>query len=86
MRTTLNIRDDVMALLKEEARTRNQSLTAVVNEILKNGLKPTPGGGAAFRQEVHRLGERPGINFHKSLDLAAEMETDYTLHKLELGK
>ena len=86
MRTTLNINDALMHTLKKEADAHHQSLSSIVNEILEAHLH---GGGRReepFRQQTYPLGARPGINFHKSLDLAAEMESDYTIDKLELGK
>ncbi len=86
MRTTINIRDDLMIKLKETARKRNQNLTSLVNELLQNSLSPAESFREPFRQKTFALGERPGINFHKSLDLAAEMETDYTIGKMELDK
>jgi hypothetical protein len=38
MRTTLTLDDDVAALLKRVARTRNARLKEVVNEALRRGL------------------------------------------------
>ncbi|MGM0674950.1 MAG: hypothetical protein ACQETQ_09665 [Spirochaetota bacterium] len=86
MRTTINVSDDMMQILKEQADARHQSLSSVVNEILEAHLYGGRRGEERFRQQTYALGARPGINFHKSLDLAAEMETDYTIDKLELGK
>jgi plasmid stability protein len=86
MRTTININDDLMRSLKEQADARHQSLSSVVNEILQAHLRGDRRRAEDFRQRTYSLGARPGINFHKSLDLAAEMETDYTIDKLELGK
>lgn len=85
MRTTVDISDDLMRNLKDRARERNQTLTNCINEVLRKGLSPQ-GGSTRFSQQTRRLGERPGINFHKALDLVAEMETDYTVRKLEVGK
>ena len=78
--------DDLMQILKEQADARQQSLSSVVNQILEAHLYGGRRGEEHFRQQTYSLGARPGINFHKSLDLAAEMETDYTIDKLELGK
>lgn len=86
MRTTINISDDLMHIIKEQADARHRSLSAIVNEILEAQLYGRRRGNEHFRQQTYSLGARPGINFHKSLDLAAEMETDYTIDKLELGK
>jgi hypothetical protein len=85
MRTTVDIGDDLMQTLKERARERNQTLTSCVNEVLRKGLSPDA-VETTFTQKTYRLGSRPGINFHKALDLAAEMDTDYTIRKLEIDK
>lgn len=76
----------MMQILKEHADARHQSLSSVVNEIVEAHLYGGRRREEQFRQQTYSLGARPGINFHKSLDLAAEMETDYTIDKLELGK
>lgn len=75
-----------MLELRERARERNQNLSSALNEVLHSALRAAPDAERPFRQRSYALGERPGINFHKSLDLAAEMETDYTIGKMELGK
>jgi plasmid stability protein len=86
MRTTLNIDDALMHDLKERADSTHRSLSAVVNDILAAHLRGSSEETQPFRQKTYALGARPGINFHKSLDLAAELETDYTIDKLELRK
>jgi len=60
MRTTLNINDDLMLLLKEKSREVNQNLTKFVNDLLRSS--------------------------HKALDLAAELETEYSIRKMKIGK
>ncbi|MFW5806715.1 MAG: hypothetical protein ACOCWU_03515 [Spirochaetota bacterium] len=86
MRTTINISDDLMRELKRFADARHQSLSSVVNELLHAHVRGERRRAEDCRRQTYPLGARPGINFHKSLDLAAEMETDYTIDKLELGK
>ncbi|NBC30745.1 MAG: hypothetical protein GVY29_12235 [Spirochaetes bacterium] len=86
MRTTINLDDALMQKLKRRADETNKSISGVVNDILKTHLTGHSQERPLFRQQTHALGERPGINFHKSLDLAAELESDYTIDKLELGK
>ncbi len=72
--------------IKRRADETDRSVSGVVNDILKAHLAGRTDEGPPFRQQTHALGARAGINFHKSLDFAAEMETDYTIDKLELGK
>ena len=75
-----------MQQIKRRADETNSSVSGVVNDILKTHLTGHSEERPPFRQQTHALGARPGINFHKSLDLAAELESDYTIDKLELGK
>lgn len=86
MRTTLNINDDLMIILKEKSRAVNQNLTSFVNDLLRSSLIPADEKNEPFCQKTYSLGEHPGINFHKALDLAAELETEYSIRKMEIGK
>jgi len=86
MRTTLNINDDLMLILKEKSREVNQNLTKFVNDLLRSSLMPTNEKNESFFQKTYSLGEYPGINLNKALDLAAELETEYSIRKMEIGK
>jgi len=86
MRTTLNINDDLMHSLKKQAVAHHQSLSSIVNEILEAHLHGGSRREEFFRQQTYPLEARPGIHFHKSLDLATEMEIDDTIDKPEFGK
>jgi len=86
MRTTLNINDDLMIILKEKSREVNQNLTSFVNDLLRSSLTPEAEQNETFHQITYSLGEHPGINYHKALDLAAEIETEYSIRKMEIGK
>jgi hypothetical protein len=41
MRTTLNLDDDVAALVSERARRQGRSLSRVVNDLVRAGLQAT---------------------------------------------
>jgi len=86
MRTTLNINDDLMLLLKEKSRAVNQNLTSFINDLLRSSLIPIDKKNEPFYQKTYSLGEHPGINLHKALDLAADLETEYSIRKMEIGK
>ncbi|MDA3939858.1 MAG: hypothetical protein PF693_11200 [Spirochaetia bacterium] len=86
MRTTININDDLMTVLKERSLALNTNLTSLVNKILRSTLIPLPDPNEYFIQKTFPLGEHPGINLHKSLDLAAELETEHSIRKMEIGK
>lgn len=86
MRTTLNINDDLMLLLKEKSQALNKNLTNLVNDLLRSSLIPVVEQNEPFHQITYSLGEHPGINLHKALNLAAELETEYSIRKMEIGK
>ena len=86
MRTTLNINDDLMLLLKEKSQAVNQNLTSLINDLLRRSLIPVVEKNEPFHQKSYSLGAHPGINFHKALNLAAELEIDYSIRKMEIGK
>lgn len=88
MRTTINISDDLMSQIKLQALNLNKTVTAVINDLLRKSLQPVsaPRSREGFRQQTFSMGEYPGVNLKKSLELAAEMETEYSIDKLELGK
>lgn len=71
MRTTLNIDDDLLEQLKRRAASTHRNVSDLVNEILAAHLSSSSGSTASFRQRTYSLGARPGIDFRKSLDLAA---------------
>lgn len=71
MRTTLNIDDDLLEQLRHQAASTHRNVSDLVNEILAAELSSSSGSAAPFRQKTFALGARPGIDFDKSLDLAA---------------
>lgn len=85
MRTTVTLEPDVDARLRRLARERHLSFKAALNQTLRAGLAseeaPRP-----FRQRTHRLGLRPGVDLTKALQLAAQLEDEETVRKLELRK
>ena len=85
MRTPLSIDDDLMSRLKTKDHTENKTLTCVVNEVLRSGFD-SEREELPFVQETVSLGGHPGIDLTKALDLAAELETSYTVGKVEIGK
>ncbi len=47
---------------------------------------PTYEKNESFLQKTYSFGESPGINFNKTFDLAAELETEYSIRKMGIGK
>ena len=88
MRTTLNIADDILRELKARAHQTGASLTRVANDLLRVGLDrraDTSRPRRRYREELADLGE-PRVNLDRALALAAQLEDEETLRKLEQRK
>ena len=88
MRTTLTIADDILREMKSRAHETGVSLTRVANEVLRAGLDRRAGASRRrrrYREEVADLGE-PRVNLDRALALAAQLEDEETLRKLEQRK
>lgn len=86
MRTTLTLDDDVAAMLRQVAKERGISFKEAVNTALRAGLTADVPRPRRFTVQPRNMGPRPGINFDKALQLAADLEDDEIIRKLELGK
>ena len=86
MRTTLTLDPDVADRLRALARERGLPFKQVVNAVLRRGLDDGSGTREPFRIEARALGLRPGIDLDQALELAARLEDEETLRKLELRK
>ena len=88
MRTTLAIADDILRELRTLAHETGTSLTRVANDVLRAGLDRRAGPSARrrrYREEAADLGE-PRVDLDHALRLAARLEDDETLRKLEQRK
>jgi hypothetical protein len=85
MRTTLTLDDDLAAKLKEIARERDISFKEAVNTVIRAGFAREKSGGR-FKQRTHRLDLRPGVDIDQALQLAAAIEDEEIVRKLELRK
>jgi hypothetical protein len=86
MRTTLTLDPDVADRLKALARERGLPFKQVVNAVLRRGLADATGQRAPFVVAARPLGLRAGVDLGQALELAARLEDDETLRKLELRK
>lgn len=86
MRTTVTLDPDVAAKLQAVARERGISFKAALNDALRHGLNVGAGSSKSYRLRTSPLGLRPGINLDQSLRLAAELEDDEIVRKLDLRK
>jgi len=86
MRTTVTLDPDLAARLKALARERGVSFKEALNTALRRGL--SEGGEAArpYRVPARHAGLKPGIDLTKALQLAAELEDEEIIRKLELRK
>jgi hypothetical protein len=87
MRTTLTIDDDVAALLQQAVRETGRSFKEVVNEALRAGLTaPADLGPIDVDFPTYDLQLRPGLDLLRAGQLAAELEDEELVRKLELRK
>jgi hypothetical protein len=86
MRTTVTLDPDVAAKLKEVARERGISFKEALNGTLRAGFAAGGRGGQPYQVPSRRLGLRPGVDLDKALRLAAALEDEAVVHKLELRK
>ena len=87
MRTTLTLDDDVAAQLRRLARETGRPFKQVVNEALRAGLMPQQGES---RMDVvfptFDLELRAGVDLTRARHLAADLEDEEIVRKLELRK
>lgn len=86
MRTTVTLDPDVVARLQRLANERGATFKATINATLRAGLDMGGPGPKPFQEQTHSLGVRPGIDLTKALRIAAELEDEEALRKLELRK
>lgn len=86
MRTTVTLDPDLAARLKALARQRSISFKSAINSTLRAGLDSETTGQRPYREKSRDLGVQPGIDLTKALRLAAALEDEQTLAKLELRK
>ncbi|MGH2492066.1 MAG: ribbon-helix-helix protein, CopG family [Candidatus Limnocylindria bacterium] len=86
MRTTVRIDPDLAARLRRIARERGISFKAALNAALRAGLGRPTAGASPYRLRPRRLALRPTVDLDRGLRIAAAMEDEETIRKLELRK
>jgi len=86
MRTTITLDPDVAARLRSLAHERGASFRATVDSVLRRGLAEGTVSSRPFHVEARPLNLRPGIDLDRALSLAAQLEDQETIRKLELRK
>lgn len=84
MRTTITLEPDVAASLRSLARERGVSFKEAVDAVLRRGLAEGGEEARPFRVEARALRLRPNVDLSKALSLAARLEDEETIHRLEL--
>lgn len=86
MRTTVTLDDDVATALKRLARERGVPFKAILNSTLRRGLASPGQAAEPYRTPTRDLGLRPGVDLDRALGLAAALEDEAIVDKLELRK
>jgi hypothetical protein len=89
MRTTLTIDDQIAKTLKALAHRSGKPFKQVRNETLRAGLaaRQAPARAKPYRLKPVSLGGvLPGVDLRKALQLAATLEDEGIVRKLELRK
>jgi hypothetical protein len=88
MRTTVTVDSDVRAMLRKAMRERGLSFKEALNQAVRAGLHAAPRTGrrARCRFPTYRMGFNRSLRWDKALALAAAMEDEDILRKMQLGK
>lgn len=87
MRTTVRIQDDLLLQLKDKAAQEKVSLTRVLNQTLRAGLRAAQETKPRrrYHERTHSLGV-PRVDLTKALSLASQIEDEEILRKTQLRK
>ena len=83
MRTTVTLDPDVAALIQKTMGERGISFKEALNQAVRSGLAEP--ARAPFRTPTFRMGS-PTVSLDKALRLAAELEDEELIRKLESRK
>ena len=87
MRSTYDLDADLIKQVRDRAHKQRRSSKAVLNEVVRAGLGKT---ATPRRKKItlptYKMGARTDLNFIKANVLAAELEDEEIMRKMELGK
>jgi hypothetical protein len=86
VRTTVTLEPDIAARLQRLAVERGTTFKATINATLRAGLESGGSASRPYREATRDLGVHPGVDLTKALRLAAELEDEETVRKLEMRK
>lgn len=84
MRTTVTLDPDTAALLREAVHERGVSFKQALNDAVRAGLTGRP-QAKPYRLETADLGP-PSVPVTKALQLAADLEDEELIRRLETGR
>lgn len=85
MRTTVTLDEDVAQEVSRRMRERGTTFKATINDLLRRGLRSRE-PVEPYEPPTFDLGVRPDVDLDKALALAAALEDEEALRKLELRK
>lgn len=86
MRTTVTLEDDLAETLRQQAHERDVPFKRVLNDAIRIGLSSSARSPKPFRMKPSDMGIRPGIDLIKANQLAADLEDEEIIRKLEQGR
>jgi hypothetical protein len=86
MRTTVTIDPDLAAKLRQIAHERGITFKEALNSALRAGLGAQARAARPYRLQARPLGLRPEVDLDRALHLAAALEDEESVRKLELRK
>ena len=84
MRTTITLDPDVEAFVRKLMRERQLTFKQAINESLRSALAP-PARRKPFRTKTYSMGQ-PKIPLDHALRVAADLEDEEIMRKLQAGK
>lgn len=85
MRTTVSLDPDVAEKLKAEVRRRNLPFKVVLNDAVRTAFAPNR-GVRPYKLPSRPMYLKPGIDLTKAHQMAADLEDEEIIRKLELRK
>jgi hypothetical protein len=86
MRTTVTLDPDVAEQLKSAARKRNLPFKVVLNDAVRKGLSADRTTSRPYKLPSRPMYLKPGIDLTKAHQMAADLEDEEIIRKLELRK
>jgi len=85
MRTTIEIKDELMAILQEKCIEQHMTMKDEVNFFLSKGLGMDELCRSVFRVKTYSMGKEP-VNYSKAWALVDELVFDAVSNKMDLHK